>query len=207
VARRAERFFKPSPSALTASGTSVLRHCDRPPRGHTVLGTHLGTHVAFYASPVRKRKGNDERRRVFKPPLSSDSTGKSLGFAMTDPRTLGTLAENSDHAGRADCPLCVVAAFWASQHSCRSRLRRRLRTTRGVPAAEPRPIASGGRSVYWHRHIGSPRHPLVTAKDLRRMLRSFDSVETRQRGSHLRIECGHCVTTGRIRPSTATRKM
>jgi predicted RNase H-like HicB family nuclease/predicted RNA binding protein YcfA (HicA-like mRNA interferase family) len=35
----------------------------------------------------------------------------------------------------------------------------------------------------------------VTAKDLRRILRSFGCVERRQRGSHLRIECGECVTT------------
>lgn len=35
----------------------------------------------------------------------------------------------------------------------------------------------------------------VTAKDLRRILRSHGCVEVRQRGSHLRIECGHCVTT------------
>jgi predicted RNA binding protein YcfA (HicA-like mRNA interferase family) len=32
----------------------------------------------------------------------------------------------------------------------------------------------------------------VTAKDLRRILRSFGCVESRQRGSHLR---GQCVTT------------
>lgn len=35
----------------------------------------------------------------------------------------------------------------------------------------------------------------MTAKDLRRILRSFGCVESRQRGSHLRIECGPCVTT------------
>ncbi|MGH9382795.1 MAG: type II toxin-antitoxin system HicA family toxin [Vicinamibacterales bacterium] len=35
----------------------------------------------------------------------------------------------------------------------------------------------------------------MTARDLRRILRSFGCVEIRQRGSHLRIECGHCVTT------------
>ena len=35
----------------------------------------------------------------------------------------------------------------------------------------------------------------MTAKDLRRVLRFFGCVETRQRGSHLRIECGRCVTT------------
>ncbi len=35
----------------------------------------------------------------------------------------------------------------------------------------------------------------MTAKDLRRILRSFGCVETRQRGSHLRVECGRCVTT------------
>ena len=43
---------------------------------------------------------------------------------------------------------------------------------------------------------GRPRYPdLVTAKDLQRILRSFGCVESRQRGSHLRIECGQCVTT------------
>ncbi|MDQ3421025.1 MAG: type II toxin-antitoxin system HicA family toxin [Acidobacteriota bacterium] len=35
----------------------------------------------------------------------------------------------------------------------------------------------------------------MTAKDLRRILRSFGCVERRQRGSHLRVECGRCVTT------------
>lgn len=35
----------------------------------------------------------------------------------------------------------------------------------------------------------------MTAKDLRRVLRSLGCVETRQRGSHLRLECGRCVTT------------
>jgi len=35
----------------------------------------------------------------------------------------------------------------------------------------------------------------MTAKDLRRVLRSFGCVEVRQRGSHLRIECGRCITT------------
>ena len=39
------------------------------------------------------------------------------------------------------------------------------------------------------------RYDLVTAKELRRILRSFGCVESRQRGSHLRIECGRCVTT------------
>src|ERR1700716_316638 len=36
---------------------------------------------------------------------------------------------------------------------------------------------------------------LVTAKDLRQLLRSLGCVETRQRGSHLRVECSQCVTT------------
>ena len=35
----------------------------------------------------------------------------------------------------------------------------------------------------------------MTAKDLRRILRSFGCVEVRHRGSHLRIECGRCITT------------
>jgi predicted RNA binding protein YcfA (HicA-like mRNA interferase family) len=35
----------------------------------------------------------------------------------------------------------------------------------------------------------------MTAKDLRRLLRSRGCVETRQKGSHLRIECDACVTT------------
>jgi predicted RNA binding protein YcfA (HicA-like mRNA interferase family) len=35
----------------------------------------------------------------------------------------------------------------------------------------------------------------MTAKDLRRFLRSHGCVETRQRGSHVRIEFGKCVTT------------
>ena len=35
----------------------------------------------------------------------------------------------------------------------------------------------------------------MTVKDLWRILRSFGCVESRQRGSHLRIECSQCVTT------------
>jgi predicted RNA binding protein YcfA (HicA-like mRNA interferase family) len=35
----------------------------------------------------------------------------------------------------------------------------------------------------------------MTAKDLRHILRSRGCVETRQKGSHVRIECGSCVTT------------
>lgn len=35
----------------------------------------------------------------------------------------------------------------------------------------------------------------MTAKDLRRILRSLGCIEVRQRGSHLRVECGRCVTT------------
>ena len=35
----------------------------------------------------------------------------------------------------------------------------------------------------------------MTAKDLRRRLKALGCLETRQRGSHLRIECGRCVTT------------
>lgn len=35
----------------------------------------------------------------------------------------------------------------------------------------------------------------MTAKDLRRQLKALGCRETRQRGSHLRIECSRCVTT------------
>jgi predicted RNA binding protein YcfA (HicA-like mRNA interferase family) len=35
----------------------------------------------------------------------------------------------------------------------------------------------------------------VTAKDLRRILRSFGCIESRQQGSHLRVECDRCITT------------
>jgi predicted RNA binding protein YcfA (HicA-like mRNA interferase family) len=35
----------------------------------------------------------------------------------------------------------------------------------------------------------------MTAKDLRRLLRERDCIEVRQKGSHLRIQCGACVTT------------
>jgi predicted RNA binding protein YcfA (HicA-like mRNA interferase family) len=35
----------------------------------------------------------------------------------------------------------------------------------------------------------------VNAKDIRRILMAFGCVESRQRGSHLRIECGRCITT------------
>jgi predicted RNA binding protein YcfA (HicA-like mRNA interferase family) len=38
-------------------------------------------------------------------------------------------------------------------------------------------------------------HSLMTAKDLRRIVRSHGCLEKRQRGSHVRIECGKCVTT------------
>lgn len=35
----------------------------------------------------------------------------------------------------------------------------------------------------------------MTAKDVRRMLRSLGCIEVRQSGSHLRVERGHCRTT------------
>jgi predicted RNA binding protein YcfA (HicA-like mRNA interferase family) len=35
----------------------------------------------------------------------------------------------------------------------------------------------------------------MKAKDLRRVLKSRGCVEVRQKGSHLRVECGACVTT------------
>jgi predicted RNA binding protein YcfA (HicA-like mRNA interferase family) len=35
----------------------------------------------------------------------------------------------------------------------------------------------------------------MKAKDLRRVLRSKGCAEIRQQGSHLRVECGSCVTT------------
>jgi hypothetical protein len=54
-------------------------------------------------------------------------------------------------------------------------------------------------SVYIDRHFqGTTRIlKIMTAKDLRRIPRSRGCVETRQRGSHVRIECGNCVTTCR----------
>jgi predicted RNA binding protein YcfA (HicA-like mRNA interferase family) len=35
----------------------------------------------------------------------------------------------------------------------------------------------------------------MTAKDLRRRLRERGCIEVRQKGSHVRIQCGSCVTT------------
>ena len=35
----------------------------------------------------------------------------------------------------------------------------------------------------------------MKAKDLRRLLKSRGCVEVRQKGSHLRVACGACVTT------------
>ena len=35
----------------------------------------------------------------------------------------------------------------------------------------------------------------MKAKALRRILKSKGCVETRQKGSHLRVECGSCATT------------
>ena len=35
----------------------------------------------------------------------------------------------------------------------------------------------------------------MTAKALRRLLRERGCVEVRQKGSHIRIQCGACVTT------------
>lgn len=35
----------------------------------------------------------------------------------------------------------------------------------------------------------------MKATDLRRILRQFGCVEVRQKGSHLRVECGQCRTT------------
>ena len=41
---------------------------------------------------------------------------------------------------------------------------------------------------------------LVTAKELRRLLRSLGCVELRQKGSHLRVQCGRCHTTVPVHP-------
>ena len=35
----------------------------------------------------------------------------------------------------------------------------------------------------------------VQARDLLRRLRQLDCVELRQRGSHMRVQCGRCFTT------------
>lgn len=35
----------------------------------------------------------------------------------------------------------------------------------------------------------------MTARELRSLLKQFGCVEVRQKGSHLRVECGTCVTT------------
>jgi len=35
----------------------------------------------------------------------------------------------------------------------------------------------------------------MTARELRRILKSKGCVEVRQRGSHLRVRCGECLTT------------
>jgi predicted RNA binding protein YcfA (HicA-like mRNA interferase family) len=35
----------------------------------------------------------------------------------------------------------------------------------------------------------------VRAKELLRLLRQLDCVELRQRGSHVRVQCGRCFTT------------
>ena len=35
----------------------------------------------------------------------------------------------------------------------------------------------------------------MTGRELLRLLRSLDCVEVRQRGSHVRVQCGRCSTT------------
>ena len=35
----------------------------------------------------------------------------------------------------------------------------------------------------------------MTARELRSLLKQFGCAEVRQKGSHLRVECGTCVTT------------
>jgi len=52
-------------------------------------------------------------------------------------------------------------------------------------------------SVQRPRHIKACDAILVAmrARELRRVLKERGCVEARQRGSHLRIECGSCVTT------------
>jgi predicted RNA binding protein YcfA (HicA-like mRNA interferase family) len=35
----------------------------------------------------------------------------------------------------------------------------------------------------------------MTSRDLRRLLKELGCIEVRQHGSHLRVECGRCVTT------------
>jgi predicted RNA binding protein YcfA (HicA-like mRNA interferase family) len=40
----------------------------------------------------------------------------------------------------------------------------------------------------------------MTAKELRRVLRNKGCIELRQKGSHLRVQCGSCVTTVPVHP-------
>lgn len=64
-------------------------------------------------------------------------------------------------------------------------------------------IISGQKSVYIARHMRGSSVILTsstTAKDLRRRLRSRGCVEVRQHGSHVRVQCGRCVTTVPVHP-------
>ena len=63
-----------------------------------------------------------------------------------------------------------------------------------LPSGPPPRISQ---TVYISRQIAAAFDilPTMTAKDLRRILRSHGCIETRQRGSHVRVECGACVTT------------
>jgi len=40
----------------------------------------------------------------------------------------------------------------------------------------------------------------MTARELRRLLRSLGCAEVRQKGSHLRVQCGVCTTTVPVHP-------
>ena len=40
-----------------------------------------------------------------------------------------------------------------------------------------------------------PSRPTLTGKQLLRLLRKYGCVELRQRGSHVRVQCGKCMTT------------
>jgi predicted RNA binding protein YcfA (HicA-like mRNA interferase family) len=110
-------------------------------------------------------------------------------FTMTDLRTMGTLAKKQRIWG-------AMARVVRRCGFRRRPLLSALKSAIGPPEVEPRRRRHVCQSVYSARQISQRSAILISwAKDLRRILRSFGCIESRQRGSHLRVECGRCVTT------------
>jgi len=84
----------------------------------TLFWAHFWAHTLLsFASPVRKLRENDERRRFLRPPPSPNSARKTGRFRNDSLRTLDTLAQRHRECG--DVPMARVCAVAVSER-CRS---------------------------------------------------------------------------------------